>query len=56
MTADNPLEKFLQTYETKSTRDGHRSHLNCFFRTLGAEPNTYFSSGRNYEEDYIKMY
>jgi len=56
MEENNPVEKYLATFETKSTRKGHRSHLNQFFKIIEAEPKTYFQSNRNYEEDVIKLW
>lgn len=53
---NNPVEKYLATFETMSTRKGHRSHLNQFFKIIDAESKTYFQSNRNYEEDVIKLW
>jgi hypothetical protein len=56
MTVTNHLEKYLSTFENKSSISGHRSHLNRFFEIIGAQPETYFTSNRNYGEDVIKLW
>jgi hypothetical protein len=48
----NPVDKFIATFESRNTNKSHRTHLNKFFELLGLSPESYFSSGRNYE-DYL---
>ena len=53
---ENPVERFLETLESNSTIKGYRSHLNQYFKIIGAQPETYFTSQRNYEEDILKLW
>lgn len=50
----NPIEKFLDTYSGKRTKDTYRSHLNVYFKFLKTNPEKYFITKRNYIEDITK--
>jgi len=52
----NPVDKFIATFESRSTNKSHRTHLNKFFELLGQSPENYFSSGRNYEDDLTTLW
>jgi len=50
-TKQDTIGSFLKFYPSKGTKKSYKSVLNKFFRTLGCSPNSYFSSGRDYEAD-----
>lgn len=45
------VEDFINTYEEKNTKKNYRSHLNLYFSYLKADPETYFDTKRDYEDD-----
>ena len=50
------LEKFLESYTSKSTISTYRCALNNFFKTLGTTEKQYFKGKRNYEDDITKFF
>jgi len=51
----NKIKEFVLNFSSPSTRSVYRNHIQQFLKFLGEDENTYFSSGRNYEDD-IKRY
>ncbi len=50
------IETFLSKYvKAATTKCSYRSALKRYFTLLGAGPETYFTSGRNYEDDIMKF-
>jgi len=49
-----PIEKFLDTYRSKRTKQTYSSHLNVYFQFLKVKPETYFTKKRDYIEDVTK--
>lgn len=47
----NVIDKFLRRYSSVQTKKSYKSALTRFFKTIEVDPQTYFESGRNYEED-----
>jgi integrase len=47
------IESFVKGFEKPSTQRQYRAHLNTFFENLNIEPDTYFSNGRDYQQDLL---
>ena len=47
----NKIDEFVNTFQTKNTRKNYRTNLMHYFRTIKADPNTYFNKKRDYEQD-----
>ena len=45
------IEDFINTYEEKSTKKNYRSHLKLYYEYLKTDPETYFDTQRDYEDD-----
>jgi len=45
------VNKFLRRYSSTQTQRGYRSALNRFFKTINANPQTYFETKRDYRDD-----
>ena len=55
----NKIEDFLSKCKSESTKLTYGSHLNKFFKTINAEPNTYFNTTKThkaYEKDVEKYW
>ena len=44
------IEQFIR-YRPKNTKKNYTAFLNQYFRTVNADPETYFDNGRNYKQD-----
>lgn len=49
------IKQFLMNFKSKSTRKSYRSHLKKFFKTIKADPDTYFDGDRDYGLDVKKF-
>jgi integrase len=49
------LDDFLNTFNDKGTRKGHRAGLNKFFKIIDKDPETYIKDVQTYEEDIKKF-
>ena len=47
----NVIDDFLKFYPSKGTKKIYRSVLNKFFKDIDCDPNDYFSSKRDHEDD-----
>ena len=47
----NKVDEFLQNYHVESTKKSYRVSLNRFFKTIEANPNTYFDENRDFLND-----
>lgn len=50
----DPVEKFLNTYSSRKTKEVYNSHLKVYFDFLETKPETYFTEKRNYIQDLTK--
>lgn len=51
------IEEFLtNNCDTKSSEKTYRSHLKRYFTTMNADPQKYFSDGRNYDDDIMEYW
>ena len=49
------IKQFLMNFNSKSTKNSYRSHLKKFFKTIKADPETYFDGDRDYASDVKKF-
>ena len=47
----NNVDEFLNQFDAKATRRSYNYHLKNFFTCLNTDPESYFTSKRDYEED-----
>jgi integrase len=52
----NPVEEFLNAFPTEQTKKTYRHHLKNYFIIIKAEPENYFKTKRNYEQDVINYW
>ena len=53
---NNVIEQFLSQYSKEGTKKAYNTQLKNYFRIIKADPNTYFSNGRNYKNDFDKFW
>lgn len=55
MKKSQKIEEFLLNFSSYSTIKTYRCHLNHYFNVLNVDPDTYFDTNRNYEQD-VKIF
>jgi len=49
----NKIDEFLVGQDNPNTKKNYRSRLTIYFKTIKADPETYFDEGRDYNQDML---